>query len=429
MSIKHSNRVLAVAAAASLAVTGLLAVSATSAQAASTVKIETDFTGQALNDLQAEFNHWTKTSGVTVNLVGDTNFPTDIVTQVKTHQTPNIAIWAQPGGLLAQSSAEIPLDSILNVKAISAAEIPGAAFTKNGHTYGILWSANLKSLLWYNKAAFAAHGYTVPKTYADLVALTSKIISDGSGYPFCVGGGSGWPLTDWMEQYVADLDGVTTYNNWITGKVHFSDASITKAATALSNLLLQDGASNGNGAGIANDPYNNTAPLFSTGGKAAGECFMYKQGSFASGFFPANIQAEINNGDASTLDVTAFPTVTGGSSVIEGGGNVVAAFSKDAATVKTLNFMLSSNFGHYFAGSSSGFFLSPFKNFDTSYYPNPFRAKFATVLQSAKNFVFDASDQMPPAVNTAFGNEFVAWFGGKEDYATAAKNIDAAYNG
>ena len=426
--MKQTKRILALVAAASIASTALVAVSATSANAASVVKIETDFTGQPLNDLQAEFNIWSKTSGVKVKVVGDNNFPTDIVTQVKTRQTPDIAIWAQPGGLLAQSSALVPLETILNVKKITAAAIPGAAFTKNGKTYGILWSANLKSLLWYNAAAFKKNGYTVPKTYAQLLSVTDKIIADGTGYPFCVGGGSGWPLTDWMEQYVADLNGAAVYSNWITGKTKFSDAAITKAANALAALLLKDGVSNGNGAGIANDPYNNTAPLFSTGGKAAGQCFMYKQGSFASGFFPAAQQSDINNGVTTTLNVTAFPTVTGGKNVVEGGGNVVAAFSKDAATVKVLNFMLSPDFGHYFAGSSSGFYLSPFKNFDKTFYPNPFRAKFAGVLQSAKSFVFDASDQMPPAVNTAFGNEFVSWFGGKQDYATTAKTIDAAYN-
>lgn len=401
----------------------------TAANAASkTVVIETDFTGASLNTMQADFDHWSVTSHIKVKLNGDTNFATDIVTQVKTHQTPNLAIWAQPGGLLAQSAAEVPLESLVNVKKITSQLIPGLSTLakKNGKTYGLPISLNLKTLLWYNTKAFKASGYAVPTTYAQLVALSNKIEADGSGYPFCVGGGSGWPLTDWFEQYVADLDGTTTYNNWIAGTTKFGSPSIAKAAMALGELLLKDGASNGNGTGIANDPYNNTAPLFTTGGKAAGQCFMYKQGSFASGFFPANIQSEISSGDTTDINVTGFPVVTGGKSVTEGGGNTVAAFTKDKSTAAVLTYLLSPNFGHIFASDS--FFLSPFKNFDTTYYPNVFRKKFATVLEASKAFVFDASDQMPPAVNTAFGNEMTSWFGGQESYAQAAVKIDAAYN-
>ena len=61
---------------------------------------------------------------------------------------------------------------------------------------------NLKSMVWYPKDAFDKAGYTVPKTFAELMTLSDKIVADGST-PWCVGFGSegstGWPATDWME--------------------------------------------------------------------------------------------------------------------------------------------------------------------------------------------------------------------------------------
>ena len=72
----------------------------------------------------------------------------------------------------------------------------------DGKHYGLPTNINLKSMVWYPKAAFDAAGYTVPETWDDLVALSDQIVADGST-PWCVGfeseGSTGWPATDWME--------------------------------------------------------------------------------------------------------------------------------------------------------------------------------------------------------------------------------------
>ena len=45
----------------------------------------------------------------------------------------------------------------------------------NGTFYAAPMSANMKSLVWYSPKYFAAHNYTVPTTWADLMALSAKI--------------------------------------------------------------------------------------------------------------------------------------------------------------------------------------------------------------------------------------------------------------
>ena len=65
-------------------------------------------------------------------------------------------------------------------------------------------------MIWYPVKAFAAKGYAVPKTWDELVALSDKIIADGS-HPFCVSAGgpgtaTGWELTDWIEEVLAKTE-------------------------------------------------------------------------------------------------------------------------------------------------------------------------------------------------------------------------------
>src|SRR4029079_11279331 len=85
--------------------------------------------------------------------------------------------------------------------------------TYNGKHYGIPTNVNLKSMIWYPKAAFDAAGYTVPTTWDQLLALSDKIKQDG-GTPWCVGfesgGATGWPATDWMEDIMLPTAGKDT---------------------------------------------------------------------------------------------------------------------------------------------------------------------------------------------------------------------------
>ena len=52
---------------------------------------------------------------------------------------------------------------------------------------------------------------TVPKTWDEMVALSNKIVADG-GKPWCAGISSGdatgWPVTDWMEDFMLRTAGV-----------------------------------------------------------------------------------------------------------------------------------------------------------------------------------------------------------------------------
>ena len=60
--------------------------------------------------------------------------------------------------------------------------------TEGGKIWGIPYKADVKSTIWYPIKAFAAKGYTVPTTWDELIALSDKIVADGSN-PWCVSAG------------------------------------------------------------------------------------------------------------------------------------------------------------------------------------------------------------------------------------------------
>ena len=215
----------------------------------------------------------------------------------------------------------------------------------DGKIYGLPVSANMKTLVFYNPSAFAANGYAVPTTDAELVALEEKIKADGSGYPWCAGiesgGATGWAFTDWMEQYVLDFHGADVYAQWIAGDIDFASPEVAQAAEEVSKRLLAEGQVNGGGVAMASDSFGNTAPLFETGGKEKGQCFMLRQGSFISGFFPDNIKEQLAAEDYTNADVFPLPAPEGANAGVIGGGDLGAVFKGhvDADVAKVAEFI------------------------------------------------------------------------------------------
>ena len=100
----------------------------------------------------------------------------------------------------------------------------------------------MKSTIWYPIKAFAAKGYAVPTTWDELIALSDKIVADGSN-PWCVSAGgpgdaTGWQLTDWVEEVVLKTKGLDYYNEWISHKVTFQDPGIKDAFDKVGKILF-----------------------------------------------------------------------------------------------------------------------------------------------------------------------------------------------
>ena len=176
---------------------------------------------------------------------------------------------------------------------------------------------------------------------------------------------------------------------------------------------------------MATDFFGNTAPLFETGGKAKGQCFMLRQGSFITDFFPDNIKAEVAAGNYEHADVFPLPAPEGAQAGVIGGGDLAAAFTNDSDVKKVLEFILSDKVGSKMA--SAGGFISAHKTFDTTLYPNALIQKIGAAMAAAAVFGFDGSDRMPSAVNEEFWKDGTDWVAGNATWEEAAARIDAKY--
>ncbi|MEP7135146.1 MAG: ABC transporter substrate-binding protein [Chloroflexota bacterium] len=380
---------------------------------------------------QKALTEFGQANGIEVTFTSLASFDTDIKVKIESGQEPDIAMWPQPGGLKNLADKLVPLKDVIDLSKPQSTLVPGwdKLAVVNGDIYGLPVSANMKSLVFYNPSAFKAHGYTVPTTDAELVALEAKIKADGAGYPWCAGiesgGATGWPLTDWVEQYVLDYNGGDVYAKWVAGEVHFASPEVTKAADEVSKRLLADGQVNGGGIAMATDSFQDTAPLFADG-KANGQCFLLRQGSFITAFMPDSVQAELKAGDYTNLDVFPLPAPEGGQAGVLGGGDIAAVFKGhvDQDVAKVAAFIFSPEVLKYQVATGD---ISPHKTFDLSLYPNAMQKKIGEAMAKAPLFGFDGSDQMPAPVNAEFwaaGTDFVI---GRATWADAAKRIDSKY--
>ena len=110
--------------------------------------------------------------------------------------------------------------------------------------YGVPAKTDLKSLVWYQPAAFEEAGYTVPETFEDFVALIDQMAADGGAKPLCVGiesgQATGWTYTDWVEDMMLRLHGGEDYDAWVANELAFDDPKVQEAMQAPVDLWTED---------------------------------------------------------------------------------------------------------------------------------------------------------------------------------------------
>lgn len=369
-----------------------------------------------------------KKQGITVKIKKVSDIQTLVMTSIQANKSPSIAILPQPGVVadVVKRNKATALDKILNMSALKSSMTPGIveAGSINGKYYGLQVSMNVKSLVFYNKKAWAKAGYPTPTSLADLEALTNKIKADG-GTPWCMGiqdpgGASGWPATDWMEQLVAGYGGVTKYNDWVTHKIKFYDPVVKQAGDEMAKLLFTSGNAPGGQKGIANSNWQTVANnMFD----AKPGCWMLKQGNFITGFFPKTVQANLD----ANVGVFGFPPATaGGDNPVLGGGDLATLLTDNKSSEAVMKLMADKSLGT--EAAKSGDYISPHKDFDTSLYPNTIYKGAADVAYKSTQFLFDGSDAMPASVGAgSFWKQMVSWTAGDETLDAALKNIDQSW--
>jgi alpha-glucoside transport system substrate-binding protein len=392
------------------------------------------FVGDQAEAFQAELDAWSEDSGISVTYDGNSDFQTAVVARVTAGNPPDIAIYPQPGVLKSQTSSLYSYEELgIDVDEITSDEAEGLSSIAvvDDATFGLPYSINVKSLVWYNPAAFEAAGLTVPTTDEELTALQEKIIADGLGYPWCVGiedgAATGWAATDWLEEYVLRYGGLEDYNAWIAGDITFDSDLVKQAGEKVAEEILAEGKVNGGGAAAATTSFQTAGNQLFTEGMDKGQCFMMRQGSFIADFFPDDIKQQIADGDLSNIDFFQLPSPEGTDTAMLGGGDLVGAFTDSESTKEVVEYITGPEFGTR-GYAEQAIFLSPHTDFDASNYSTEFQQNAQEFLANSTLFGFDASDQMPGEVGA--GTEWTQltnWFAGQATMEQAFQAIDASW--
>jgi alpha-glucoside transport system substrate-binding protein len=393
------------------------------------VEIVFGFGGDQSKGFQQSLQQFQQQSGITIKFTeASQSFDTLIRTRVRANNLPDIALFPQPGILkdfVAQNKMT-DLSTQVDVNKLQSDMIPGVldAGKVGDKFYGVPVSMNVKSLVFYPKAAFAAKGYAIPTTQQELVDLTNKVKADGTT-PWCMGmessAATGWVATDWIEANLLQEAGPETYDKWVNHEIPFNDPAVKKAAQDFESLVLADGNVLGGRKQVVSTAFSTSAnPMFNNPPK----CFLHRQGNFItqSGFFPKNVVADIDN----QVGVFQYPGQSAEDRPMLGGGDLAAVFNgKDDDTKQVMAYLTGADYPGY---SEKAGFLSPRKDFPLTKYQSKLTQQIAQLGQKSTVFRFDGSDQMPGAVGSgSFWKGMVAWVSGQKDLDTALSDIENSW--
>jgi len=383
----------------------------------------------AINDT---LNAWGKTVNLKVEYTGDADWEANISTQVQGGNPPDISFFPQPGKLadFARAGSVLPLTDEMNTTLDKYwSEDYKKYGNVDGKQYGIPAKTDLKSLVWYQSAAFKVVGYEVPTTFDEFTALVDKMAAAGGPKPLCVGiesgTATGWTFTDWVEEMVLRQDGGDVYDQWVNHEIPFNDPQIVKAMQTVIDLWKPENVFASGGSIAATAFQDNGQPLVD------GKCFMHRQANFYAGLFPKGTTFA-DPTDPKAVDVFYFPDINGDKPVLTA-GIYAAAFDDKPATQAVMNYIATADYAQNrqknqsaAVGGLSGY-LSAAQGQDPSVY-TPLEQGFLDILGASKLSRFDGSDQMPGAVGAGtFWSEGTSLVNGDTTAEKAAAAIEASW--
>ena len=346
---------------------------------------------------------FTAKTGIKVQYTSARDFIPEIRTRLAAGNPPEVGILPRPGyiGTLAKQGALKPLSS-LGLSNSYMAQNYASGWLKlgssGGKLYGVPAKAASKSVIWYKPDSFKKYHFKIPKTWAQLLAITKKYKQKGL-VPWAVGAGpsqSQWTLTDWFENIYARTAGPAKYQALFTGKLKFTDPSVAKAALIMTQIINDKYVLNGIQGVLGQSFVGGITDVFGTSPKAQ----LYFEGGFVGGIALQQVNPKLKPGK--TINMFPWPTIKASlDHPIVGAADFAAAF-KDTPEVRAfLKYISTGPAGTIWV--STGAVNSPNKKVPASAYPNVFARTEAHQLATAKTFLFDGSDLLPGAFGDTWG--------------------------
>ncbi|MDQ3937349.1 MAG: ABC transporter substrate-binding protein [Chloroflexota bacterium] len=373
------------------------------------VSIIASWTGSEEESFRAMIQPWVDRTGVQVDYVGTREMQDQLTAAIQAGGTGLPDLAGIPGpGLAAdwyEAGALKPLD-FLDLEAYRGSTPPGMAdlgVAEDGKLIGIFTKAAVKGLIWYN---VNVHDGSEPDSWEALQGTDPA----PAGALWCnaieSGGASGWPGTDWIEDFVIREAGPEAYDSWVAGELAWTSPEIRGAFERWIEVVE---TSAGGGAAINATTFGEIGNGLFTDPP---ECKFVHQASFISDFF-------VDTSGASPDDFDFF-VMPGGA--LTGGGDMFGMFNDTPQARSLIEYLTTAEAQTIWA--SRGGFIAVNTGVPTSTYASDSDRKAAAALQEATAFRFDGSDLMPGEMNDAFFRAMVEVTANPGNLDAILQNLD-----
>lgn len=287
--------------------------------------------------------------------------------------------------------------------------------TVNGKLLMLPAKTDIKTIIWYSPAQFAANGYTVPTTLDELNTLVDKMVSNGQvpwAMGFESGSATGWTGSDFIQDLLLAMKGPDYVNGIIAGTTPYNDAGVLAAYQQYVKWASDPKYTVGGANGTVNTNFGDALlqPF-----KDPPEAMMVKQSGFAGG----NIVSEFPDLKYGTdYAFFGFPGAQG----VQGGADYMYAFSSSPA-VKAMFAYITGPVGAA-NWAATGFALDPNKNADGKYI-DPQLSDMAKILSTSNGFTPDMGDTIGGTFQTAEWTAIINAVQG-QDIQTQLNTVEAA---
>jgi alpha-glucoside transport system substrate-binding protein len=380
--------------------------------AGSTITVMSLWGGSEQDAFQKVLDAFKTKTNVTVNYESvRTNYATTLQTRISGGNPPDVAII--PGiGFLRQFAKQGSLKKIsdlgIDPNSLKPNYPPGILEIGqvDGTQYAIMVKFNSKSTMWYRPDRFKTLGVQPATDWTAFTKLLADIKAKGQA-PLGLGAGDSWTLTDWFESVYVRQAGPEKYDQLFSGKLPWTDASVTTAVDTMKQALKDDYVAGGVTAALGRSFTDGIGQAFS----ASPQAVMYYEGGFVGGIATGQTNTALKVGE--TIDWFDFPSIGGKGVTI--GGDVIAPFTTKPGVKEFVQYLTSTDSGSVWAGT--GAIISPVKAVPASAYPNDLAKREAAQVANATAVRFDGSDLLPSgggddlgaALQTAIRGQTVDW--------------------
>jgi alpha-glucoside transport system substrate-binding protein len=364
--------------------------------------------------LRAVLEPFEARTGITVNYTGSRDLVNLLRIGVDSGTPPDIADLPSPGVLaeFAKGGALTPLDDVIDSATYrdEVAAGPIDIGTVDGKIFGIFFLGSIKGLIWYDPAVYTGGA---PTSWDDLQAIakaTAAAVPGGGTKPWCVALGSdaatGWPATDWIEDFVLRQSGPDIYDAWVAGTHPWASPEIRAAFEEYGSVVAPDAVFGGSTAALTTSFGDGGNPLFTD----PPGCIFHHQASFATTFFESQGGATPDE-----YDFFPFPDIDpANAGSVVGAGDYMAMFRDTPQARALIAYLATAEAQSIWVGMGGA--LSG--NRTVTDYPSEIQARSGEVLANADIFRFDGSDLMPEVMLQAFWD-------GVLDYTKDPSTLDA----